>query len=36
VSAVSTLDQRDRKPNRIATIRGGYGNPLKVLDRPSP
>ncbi len=36
VSAVSTLDQRDEKPNRVATIRGGYGNPLKVLDTARP
>ena len=32
VGSVSAVDQRDEKPNRVATIRGGYGNPLKVLD----
>ena len=36
VSAVVVQDSRDEKPNRLATIRGGYGNPLKVLDTPAP
>lgn len=36
VSAVVVYDSRDEKPNRLATIRGGYGNPLKVLDTPIP
>ena len=36
VSAVAVIDHRDEKPNRVATIRGGYGNPLKVLDTPVP
>ena len=36
VAGVIVLDKRDEKPNRIATIRGGYGNPLKVLDTTEP
>ena len=36
VSSVTVTDHRDEKPNRVATIRGGYGNPLKVLDTPVP
>lgn len=36
VSTVTVADHRDEKPNRVATIRGGYGNPLKVLDTPVP
>jgi uncharacterized lipoprotein YajG len=36
VSSVEVTDKRDEKPNRIATIRGGYGNPLKVLDTTTP
>ena len=36
IAAVSTTDARDEKPNRVATIRGGYGNPLYVLDTPVP
>ena len=36
VSAVVVYDSRDEKPNRLATIRGGYGNPIKVLDTPIP
>lgn len=36
VSAVAVVDHRDEKPNRVATIRGGYGNPLKVLDTTTP
>ena len=36
VAAVIVLDKRDEKPNRVATIRGGYGNPLKVLDTTEP
>lgn len=36
VSGVTVVDKRDEKPNRVATIRGGYGNPLKVLDTTTP
>jgi hypothetical protein len=36
VASVTVIDKRDEKPNRVATIRGGYGNPLKVLDTPAP
>ncbi len=36
IMAVEVLDKRDEKPNRIATIRGGYGNPLKVMDTTTP
>ena len=36
VAAVQVIDERDEKPNRIATIRGGYGNPLKVMDTVEP
>jgi len=36
VSAVVATDQRDEKPNRLATVRGGYGNPVYVLDTPQP
>ena len=36
VSAVTASDVRDEKPNRVATIRGGYGNPVQVLDLARP
>ena len=36
VAAVTVQDRRDEKPNRVATIRGGFGNPLKVLDTTEP
>ncbi len=36
ISAVAVVDSRDEKPNRIATIRGGYGNPVYVLDLDKP
>lgn len=36
VTSVQVVDQRNEKPNRVATIRGGYGNPLKVLDTTTP
>ncbi|MGI4955549.1 MAG: YajG family lipoprotein [Janthinobacterium lividum] len=36
VAGVIVLDRRDEKPNRVATIRGGHGNPLKVLDTTEP
>ncbi|GEM_PF-6627561 len=36
VADVTVTDKRDEKPNRIATIRGGYGNPVKVMDTTKP
>jgi uncharacterized lipoprotein YajG len=36
VSGVTAVDQRKEAPNRIATIMGGYGNPLKTLDTAKP
>lgn len=36
VADVIVTDKRDEKPNRIATIRGGYGNPVKVMDTTKP
>jgi len=32
VSAVTASDIRNEKPNRLATVRGGYGNPFYVRD----
>ena len=36
VGGVTATDQRKEAPNRIATIMGGYGNPLKTLDTTKP
>ena len=36
MSAVTAVDKRDEKPNRFATVRGGYGNPAYVRDTPRP
>lgn len=36
VSAVTASDMRDEKPNRLATVRGGYGNPVYVRDLTRP
>lgn len=36
MSAVTAVDRRDEKPNRFATVRGGYGNPAYVRDAPRP
>ncbi len=36
VTTVEVIDKRDEKPNRVATVRGGYGNPLKVMDTTNP
>jgi ABC-type uncharacterized transport system auxiliary subunit len=36
VGGVTATDQRKEAPNRIATIMGGYGNPLKTLDTAKP
>lgn len=32
VSAVNATDRRKESPSRLATIMGGFGNPLKYLD----
>ena len=32
IGAVATTDQRKEEPNRLATIMGGFGNPLRTLD----
>jgi uncharacterized lipoprotein YajG len=36
ISAVTAIDQRKEAPTRLATIMGGYGNPLKTLDTVKP
>jgi hypothetical protein len=36
IGAVVAVDQRKEEPNRLATIMGGYGNPLKTLDTTKP
>ena len=36
VSGVTAVDRRDEKPNRFATVRGGFGNPFYVRDTPRP
>jgi ABC-type uncharacterized transport system auxiliary subunit len=36
VGSVTAADQRKEAPNRLATIMGGYGNPLKTLDTAKP
>lgn len=36
IASVTSLDQRKESPKRLATIMGGYGNPLKILDTTSP
>ncbi len=36
VSAVTATDMRDEKPNRLATVRGGFGNPFYVRDTARP
>jgi hypothetical protein len=36
VSGVGSVDQRKEAPHRIATIMGGFGNPLKTLDTTKP
>jgi uncharacterized lipoprotein YajG len=32
VGMVTAVDQRKEAPNRLATIMGGFGNPLKILN----
>ncbi|MDB5396938.1 MAG: hypothetical protein JWM91_4444 [Rhodospirillales bacterium] len=36
VGAVTATDRRKEAPNRLATIMGGFGNPLKTLDTAKP
>ena len=36
IGAVTATDQRKEEPTRLATIMGGYGNPLKTLDTSKP
>ena len=36
IAAVLSIDQRKEAPNRIATIMGGFGNPLKTFDTAKP
>ena len=36
IAAVTVKDIRDEKPNRLATVRGGYGNPAYVFDTSKP
>ncbi len=36
ITAVTGTDRRDEKPNRLATVRGGFGNPIYVLDTKTP
>jgi len=36
VGSVTATDQRKEAANRLATIMGGYGNPLKTLDTTKP
>jgi hypothetical protein len=36
IGAVTATDQRKEEPNRLATIMGGFGNPLKTLDTAKP
>ena len=36
ISGVTATDQRKEAPTRLATIMGGYGNPLKTLDTAKP
>ena len=36
IASVEAVDQRKEAPSRLATIMGGYGNPLKTLDTAKP
>ena len=36
IAAVTAVDQRKEAPARLATIMGGFGNPLKTLDTAKP
>src|SRR5690348_7073158 len=36
IAGVTAIDHRKEAPNRLATIMGGFGNPLKTLDMANP
>ena len=36
VASVSVTDERKEDPTRLATVLGGFGNPLKTLDTSKP
>lgn len=36
IASVTATDTRDEKPNRLATVRSGYGNPAYVQDTARP
>jgi uncharacterized lipoprotein YajG len=36
IASVTSTDQRKEAPNRLATVMGGFGNPLKTLDTAKP
>jgi len=36
IGTVAAIDQRKEAPNRLATVMGGFGNPLKTLDTAKP
>jgi uncharacterized lipoprotein YajG len=36
IASVTAIDQRKEDPTRLATIMGGFGNPLKTLDTAKP
>lgn len=36
IAGVTAIDHRKEAPNRLATIMGGFGNPLKTLDMATP
>jgi hypothetical protein len=36
IAAVTAIDQRKESANRLATIMGGFGNPLKILNTTRP
>jgi uncharacterized lipoprotein YajG len=36
VASITATDQRKEEPTRLATIMGGFGNPLKTLDTAKP
>lgn len=36
ISGVTAIDRRKEEPHRLATIMGGFGNPIKTLDLAKP
>ncbi len=36
IGSVTAIDQRKEAPTRLATVEGGFGNPLKTLDTAKP